>query len=198
MTRLRPWLSPLSQVRPRRNTGPAPSPCALAHRRAQIPRRFRAFRLVNPDAPKGGTLRMTVRESTFHSLNPFSIQGVAAIGAGMIYNSLTHWRAPGSRNRPSTVSVAEWVSYPADYGSATSGSARGTLPRRHAHHARGCHLQPRRLEEGPSAVRTLLQERRQGREDRRAGGTVTFDMKGNRELPTSSASSRSCPSTTGG
>jgi microcin C transport system substrate-binding protein len=49
---------------------------------------FKHFDYANPDAPKGGAVKMgTV--GTFDSLNPFIIRGVAAAGTGLIYDSLT-------------------------------------------------------------------------------------------------------------
>ncbi|MBL6929400.1 MAG: ABC transporter substrate-binding protein [Rhodospirillales bacterium] len=49
---------------------------------------FKHFDYVNPDAPKGGTVR---RASTggFDSFNPFIIKGEAAIGLGLTYDTLT-------------------------------------------------------------------------------------------------------------
>jgi len=49
---------------------------------------FKHFDYVNPAAPKGGEVKMgTV--GTFDSLNPFIIRGVAAVGSGLIYDTLT-------------------------------------------------------------------------------------------------------------
>jgi microcin C transport system substrate-binding protein len=45
----------------------------------QIPGRVCAFDYVNPDAPKGGELRLVsnLRTSTFDKYNPFTIKGSA-------------------------------------------------------------------------------------------------------------------------
>ncbi|MBU2583646.1 MAG: extracellular solute-binding protein [Alphaproteobacteria bacterium] len=78
---------------------------------------FEHFDWVNPDAPKGGTLRVAALGS-FDSLNPFTIKGEVANGIGsLVYDSLM----TGSLDEPSTEYglVAEWVSYPEDYSSAT-------------------------------------------------------------------------------
>ena len=48
---------------------------------------FDHFAYVNPDAPKGGTLRLAA-QSTFDSLNPFIVKGVPAAGAGMPFETL--------------------------------------------------------------------------------------------------------------
>jgi microcin C transport system substrate-binding protein len=48
---------------------------------------FKHYEYVNPNAPKGGTLRLAGYD-TFDNLNPFIIKGVTASGADMIYQSL--------------------------------------------------------------------------------------------------------------
>ncbi len=77
---------------------------------------FDKFDWVNVDAPKGGNLRLSVMGS-FDSLNPFSIQGEPTGTVGMIFESLME----SSPDEPATEYglIAEWVSYPADYSSAT-------------------------------------------------------------------------------
>lgn len=79
---------------------------------------FKHFDWVNPDAPKGGTVRFTF-EGTFDSLNPFTIKGVPATGVGMIYDSLMA-SSPDEESAEYGL-VAEWVSFPADFSSATFG-----------------------------------------------------------------------------
>ncbi|MDX1552636.1 MAG: extracellular solute-binding protein, partial [Marinobacter sp.] len=50
---------------------------------------FPHFDYVNPDAPKGGTLRMAVVANGFDSFNPFVIRGVAAAGINAyVYDTL--------------------------------------------------------------------------------------------------------------
>ena len=49
---------------------------------------FRHFDYVNPDAPKGGTLRRHVI-GTFDSFNPYIPKGNAAAGTGYLYDTLT-------------------------------------------------------------------------------------------------------------
>jgi microcin C transport system substrate-binding protein len=46
------------------------------------------FDYVNPDAPKGGTMRMSAI-GTFDTLNPFVVKGVPAAGIGEIFDTLT-------------------------------------------------------------------------------------------------------------
>ncbi len=77
---------------------------------------FTHFNYVNPVAPKGGTVRMSAIGS-FDSLNPFILKGVSAAGVGLIYDRLMDT----SLDEPSTAYglLAEWVSYPEDFSSAT-------------------------------------------------------------------------------
>ncbi len=42
------------------------------------------FDFINPNAPKGGTLRLEASAQTFDSLNPFSMKGVGAAGLGFL------------------------------------------------------------------------------------------------------------------
>lgn len=49
---------------------------------------FKSFDYVNPNAPKGGTLKMAAF-GTFDTFNPYVIRGAAAAGASMIYDTLT-------------------------------------------------------------------------------------------------------------
>ncbi|GAB3473514.1 extracellular solute-binding protein [Azotobacter salinestris] len=54
----------------------------------KYPADYRHFEYVNPDAPKGGTLRQAGFGS-FDSLNPFINKGVAADEIGLVYDTLT-------------------------------------------------------------------------------------------------------------
>ncbi|MGY8819892.1 MAG: extracellular solute-binding protein [Pseudomonadales bacterium] len=54
----------------------------------KYPPDFSHFEYVNPDAPKGGTLRQAGFGS-FDSLNPFINKGVAADDIGLVYDTLT-------------------------------------------------------------------------------------------------------------
>jgi microcin C transport system substrate-binding protein len=77
---------------------------------------FKHFDWVNPDAPKGGTLH-EFAEGTFDTLNPFSDKGMKASGLDMMFDSLM----ASSPDEPSTSYglIAECVSYPDDFSSAT-------------------------------------------------------------------------------
>lgn len=79
---------------------------------------FKHFEWVNPSAPKGGRVRQFAQGS-FDSLNQFPVQGQAASGLALVYDQLF----AGSPDEPVTEYglIAEWVSYPADFSSATFG-----------------------------------------------------------------------------
>ncbi len=54
----------------------------------RYPPDFPHFNYVNPDAPKGGTARLSGASPTFDSLNPILSRGIPADGLGLIYESL--------------------------------------------------------------------------------------------------------------
>jgi microcin C transport system substrate-binding protein len=87
------------------------------HGDPKYPTGFTHFDYVNPDAPKGGDLHLSAI-GTFDTVNPFTLKGVAADGAGAIFETLM----AASTDEPSsqygwiaeTVTIASdrtWVSY---------------------------------------------------------------------------------------
>ncbi|MGH6814863.1 MAG: extracellular solute-binding protein [Hyphomicrobiaceae bacterium] len=79
---------------------------------------FKHFDWINPDAPKGGTVRQWSM-GTFDSLNPFTIKGNVAVGATLVYDTLMSTSADEAGTE--YVLVAEWVSHPEDRSSVTFG-----------------------------------------------------------------------------
>lgn len=70
-------------------SNPAPVHGIAMHGELKYPEGFSHFDYVNPDAPKGGTLRMSVVANGFDSFNPFVIRGVAAAGVSTyVYDTL--------------------------------------------------------------------------------------------------------------
>src|SRR5215470_7528184 len=49
---------------------------------------FQHFDYVNPNAPKGGTMRLSAI-GTFDTLNPYVVKGIQAAGIGQIFDTLT-------------------------------------------------------------------------------------------------------------
>lgn len=143
---------------------------------------FTHFDWANPDAPKGGTVRRAIIGS-FDTLNPFSIKGESAAGvAAFVYDTLMS----SSPDEPSTEYglIAEWVSYPDDYSSATFQLREG------ARFHDGEPIKPEdvifSLEALKSAnplfalyYKNVVSAEKTG--ERQV--TFRFDMKGNRELP---------------
>ena len=82
----------------------------------KYPADFKHFDYVNPDAPKGGLVRMADIGS-FDSLNPILYKGEPPAGLGLVYESLMQ----DSLDEPSTSYglIAEWASYPPDFSSVT-------------------------------------------------------------------------------
>ena len=77
---------------------------------------FKHFDYVNPNAPKGGSVRLSAT-GTYDTFNIIPYKGTKAGGLGLIYDQLM----ATSLDEPSTEygQIAEWVSYPADFSSAT-------------------------------------------------------------------------------
>ena len=82
----------------------------------KAPADFKHFEWVKPDAPKGGTIRQFA-EGTFDTLNGFTDKGVKAAGLSMAFDTLM----ADVPDEPSTNYglIAECVSYPDDFSSAT-------------------------------------------------------------------------------
>lgn len=82
------------------------------HGDLKYPPGFEHFEYVDPEAPKGGQLRLSVI-GTFDSLNPFIIKGVAAEGLGLTFATLLD----GSQDEPASAYglVAESVEVPPDH-----------------------------------------------------------------------------------
>ncbi len=77
---------------------------------------FTQFDWVNPDAPKGGRVRLRAT-GTYDTLNPFAQKGLPAVWSTEIHATLM----ADSLDEPSTAYglVAEWVTHAKDFGSAT-------------------------------------------------------------------------------
>ncbi|MFK8253792.1 extracellular solute-binding protein [Ancylobacter terrae] len=82
----------------------------------KYPADFKRFDYVNPDAPKGGLVRLSV-DGTFDSLNDTITRGTPAAGLSLIYDNLM----ASSSDEPSSEYglLAEAVRYPADFSSVT-------------------------------------------------------------------------------
>jgi microcin C transport system substrate-binding protein len=82
----------------------------------RYPADFKHFDYVNPDAPKGGLVRLA-DVGGFDSLNPILYKGEAAAGLSFVFESLM----ADSLEESSTSYglIAEWASYPDDYSSVT-------------------------------------------------------------------------------
>lgn len=65
----------------------SPQHAVAMHGTVKYPADFKHLNFVNPDAPKGGTLRQHVL-GTFDSLNPFIVKGTPAAGMNFIRSSL--------------------------------------------------------------------------------------------------------------
>jgi microcin C transport system substrate-binding protein len=147
----------------------------------KYPADFQQFDYVNPEAPKGGLVRMADIGS-FDSVNPVLYKGEAAAGLGLVYESLMS----DSLEEPSTSYglIAEWASYPPDFSSVTF------KLRDEARWHDGTPITPDdvvySLEVNKAAnPRMALYYKNVSRAEATGANevTFTFDVKGNRELP---------------
>jgi len=77
---------------------------------------FAQFDYVNPDAPKGGTLKLS-EEGTFDSFNPILYKGEAAAGLSLVFDTLM---TPSEDEVSSSYGLlAEGISYPDDISKVT-------------------------------------------------------------------------------
>src|SRR5690606_30360173 len=89
---------------------------SLIEDQPKYPADFPHFDYVNPDAPKGGVVRMA-DTGTFDSLNFVPPRGTIPLGLGLIYDTLM----TSSMDEVSTEYglLAEAMKYPDDYSSVT-------------------------------------------------------------------------------
>ncbi|MBU2486214.1 MAG: ABC transporter substrate-binding protein, partial [Alphaproteobacteria bacterium] len=83
---------------------------------AKYPEGFSRFDYVNPDAPKGGTLKLS-EEGTFDSFNPILAKGELATGLGLVFDTLM--KSSEDEVSASYGLLAEGVSYPDDISKVT-------------------------------------------------------------------------------
>lgn len=147
----------------------------------KYPAGFSRFDYVNPNAPKGGLLRLG-ENGTFDSFNHIIPRGSAAAGVGGLYDTLMI----GSLDEVATEYglIAESVRYPADYSSVTY------RLRANARWHDGKPITPEDViwtfqvlkEHSPTQrfyYRHVVKAEKTGDRD----VTFTFDQPGNRELP---------------
>lgn len=82
----------------------------------KYPEGFAHFDYVNPDAPKGGTLRLS-QEGTFDSFNPVLAKGELAAGLNLVFDALM--KASEDEVSSSYGLIAESISFPDDISKVT-------------------------------------------------------------------------------
>ena len=85
----------------------------------RYPPGFAHFNYVNPDAPKGGTARLSGVSPTFDTLNPILPKGVTADGLGLLYESLMVSSFDEYDISAHYGQIADGVRFPDDYSSVT-------------------------------------------------------------------------------
>ena len=142
---------------------------------------FEHFDWVNPNAPKGGTLRLSGLGG-FDTLNGYSIKGNPAPRLGLLHDTLFD----GSPDEATTgyALIAAWISFPPDFSSATFGLRPG------AKFHDGKPIRPEDVIFSLKALKKVnpffsLYYKNVVRVEKTAPDQVTFffNTKGNRELP---------------
>ncbi len=82
---------------------------------------FKNFDWVNPAAPKGGRIRYHFKPGSFDSFNIFPAQGSPDVGLVFLHLHSTLFAASPDESSAEYAQVAEWMSYPPDFSSATFG-----------------------------------------------------------------------------
>ncbi len=85
----------------------------------RYPEGFAHFDYVNPDAPRGGVVRVAGATPTFDTLNPILPKGVGAGGVGLIYETLMTASLDEVDTSAEYGLLAEALTYPDDYSSVT-------------------------------------------------------------------------------
>ena len=142
---------------------------------------FKRFDYVNPDAPKGGTLNLSTT-GTFDTFNPLLSKGELADGSPLVFETLT--KSADDELLASYGLLAEGVSYPADFSSATF------RLRAEAKWADGQPVTPEdvifSLDKAKELNPLLSNYYKHVAKAEKTGDrdvTFTFDEKGNKELP---------------
>jgi microcin C transport system substrate-binding protein len=142
---------------------------------------FKHFDWVNPNAPKGGTLRQFA-EGSFDSLNPFTFKGQKASDLGLLYDSLMV-DSPDEQSTQYCL-ICEWVSHPADFSSVTfklRAEARfhDGKPITVEDVIYSLQAQKKADPQAEHYYKNVVKAEKSGDSE----VTFTFDSKGNRELP---------------
>jgi len=142
---------------------------------------FKRFDYVNPDAPKGGTLNLSTT-GTFDTFNPLLSKGELADGSPLVFETLT--KSADDELLASYGLLAEGISYPADFSSATF------RLRAEAKWADGQPVTPEdvifSLDKAKELNPLLSNYYKHVAKAEKTGDrdvTFTFDEKGNKELP---------------
>jgi ABC-type oligopeptide transport system, periplasmic component len=99
---------------------------------------FKHFGYVNPEAPKGGNVKLAAI-GTFDTLNPFILKGVPAVGLGEIFDTLTV-SSFGRAVLPVRPGRREHRGAGRPFLGGLHAQAGSPLSRRQSHDGRGRHL----------------------------------------------------------
>ncbi|GAK70520.1 putative peptide ABC transporter substrate-binding protein [Agrobacterium rubi TR3 = NBRC 13261] len=145
------------------------------------PNGFKHFDYVNPNAPKGGTLRMSTT-GTFDTLNPVLVKGEVGTGIAVVFDTL--FQSSEEELSSSYGLLAEGVSFPDDISKATF------RLRKEAKWADGKPVMPEdvvfsfeKSKDLSPQMATVYAHVVKAEVTGERDVTFSFDEKGNRELP---------------
>ncbi len=87
LSRLLTGLAMLGGIAAAADAYASPSHCLTLYGKCKYAEGFKHFEYVNPDAPKGGSVKLA-ETGSFDNLNPFILKGVKAPGIGQLFESL--------------------------------------------------------------------------------------------------------------
>ncbi|MGH6923060.1 MAG: extracellular solute-binding protein [Propylenella sp.] len=150
----------------------------------KYPADFPRFDYVNPDAPKGGAVRLSGSRPTFDTLNVILPKGVVADGLALIYENLMTSSLDELDISAAYGLIADAVRYPADYSSV----AYRINPAAKWHDGEPITAEEvvwsfEKLVELSPSQRFYYQHVEKAEVTGEREVTFTFDQTGNRELP---------------
>jgi microcin C transport system substrate-binding protein len=142
---------------------------------------FKHFDYVNPDAPKGGDLRLT-ELGTFDNLNPVVNKGNLVTGIGLVYETLM--KSSLDESFSSYGLIAEGIAYPEDFSSVSFKlNPNAKWPDGQPITADDVLFSFEKAKEYDQSKLFYYQHVKAGKKTGDREVTFEFDLKGNRELP---------------
>jgi len=161
---------------------PRPVHALAMHGDPKYPADFTHFEYTNPDAPKGGTLRLA-SSGTFDNLNPYILKGIAAPGSAMVFQTLLLNADDEAFTEYGL--IAKSIEMPEDRGQVTF----NLYPEAHWHDGKPLTAEDvvwtfkTLMEKGHPFFKAYYANVKEAVAENKHRVTFKFNMTGNRELP---------------